>query len=189
MEKTQCQRTTAITDTHQQAASPSEADFSEIDLTLYHHLLAGLHGTHGCNPGTVFVACRQVKQHILKSADIQPLQAIRDSRAYALEHRDRQGVEIVGGLTQGIRPVFTTERTSAALPATYWYGVTRRVPLAASQLHDRIHFHLRTSRQCGHTNRRAGRIGFTEVLGHDFIDQGEVTEIGKKDVQLDDIGQ
>jgi hypothetical protein len=107
MEKAQRQGTAAVTDTHQQAAPPPETDFSQIHFTLYHHVLTGLHCPHGGDPGTILIACRQVKQHILQRADIQSLQTLRNARSHTLEHGDRERIEIVGCLTQGFRLVST----------------------------------------------------------------------------------
>ncbi len=54
---------------------------------------------------------------------------------------------------------------------------------------DAIGLDQRVARQAGDADGRAGRIGLAEVLGHDLVELGEVTEIGKVDIQLDHVGQ
>src|SRR5690606_39986087 len=52
---------------------------------------------------------------------------------------------------------------------------------------DAIHFHLCTTRQGSHANRRTGRVGLLEVAPHDIIDLGKVRQVSEEDVQLDHI--
>ena len=52
-----------------------------------------------------------------------------------------------------------------------------------------IHFNLSTFRQFADTNGGTGRIGLLEILPHHLIDGSEITQIGKENIELNDIAQ
>ena len=53
----------------------------------------------------------------------------------------------------------------------------------------RIHFDANTFGERRYADSGTRRVGFIEVLRHDFIDDWKVAEINEEDVQLDHVGQ
>jgi len=61
----QHQRTAAVADPRQQAAPSAIFDFCEIHFGLDHGMITGPQTADRHNAGTILIAARQMKQHIL----------------------------------------------------------------------------------------------------------------------------
>ena len=57
------------------------------------------------------------------------------------------------------------------------------------QYEDGIHFDACALGQCGNTHGGARRIGCLEIFRHYLIDQGKMSQISEKNIQLGNIGQ